>query len=106
LERLVRKKRNRFELLADLLESSRGGAKKTTMMFRSNLSFRLLNKYLDFLIQNEFLEKTDGKYYPSQRGLVYLHRFARYQRAKSDLLKTQQVIQSIMPVKGERGAGR
>jgi len=106
VEKLLRKKRNKYELLADLLESSRGGARKTSMMFKSNLSFRLLNKYLDFLLANGFLDKADGKYFPSEKGLLYLHRYSRYQKTKFDLQRSQEVIQSIVPARGGRGAGR
>jgi predicted transcriptional regulator len=98
LEAAPRHKRTKYELLAALLESSKGGCRKTTLMFRANLSFTLLNKYLSFLIENGFLEREDGIFFPSPRGLTYLHRFARYQRAKSDVTKSEEKVRSILSI--------
>lgn len=106
MDRIIRKKRNKFELLADLLESATGGAKKTTIMFRSNLSFHLLNKYMAFLMENGFLERKDSRYFPTKKGLAYLNRYSQYRLLKSDLIMSQEEILSIMPVKGGRGKGK
>jgi predicted transcriptional regulator len=97
LEKPTRRNRTRYELLADLLISSKGGAKKTALMYRANLSFELLNKYLSFLVENGFLERKEGYFFPSQRGLTYLHRFARYQHDKHEMIRSEERIQSILP---------
>ncbi len=66
------------------------------MMFRANLSFLLLTKYLTFLVTNGFLEFEDGLFRPSPKGLSYLRRFARYQRAKNDMRRSEELVQSFL----------
>ena len=47
--------RGRLDLMADILETSQGGVKKTWLMYRCNLSFKQLKYYLDFLLRKELL---------------------------------------------------
>jgi len=49
--------RGRLDVIADILEASQGGAKKTYLMYRCNMSFRQLKHYLDFLLRKELLHK-------------------------------------------------
>jgi len=97
LQRILRRKRTRYELLADILANSRGGAGKTALMYRANLSYEVLTKYLSFLLENRFLEVRNGHFYPSRRGLIYLDRFAIYQRSKHRAEVSEYKIQSILP---------
>ncbi len=43
--------------MANILQVTADGAKKTHIMYECNLSFRQLNSYLDFLTETGFLEK-------------------------------------------------
>jgi predicted transcriptional regulator len=52
--------RGRLDIIADILGASHGGAKKTSLMYRCNLSFRQLEQYLGFMLKNEFLQKSSG----------------------------------------------
>jgi len=91
-----RRKRTRYELLADLLRSSKGGARKTNLMFRANLSYVLLNKYLKFLLDNGFLESKDGRFFPTHAGLLYLQRFTRYSRDRDHMIRSEAKVQSTL----------
>jgi predicted transcriptional regulator len=105
METAVRRKRTSYELLADLLQSSKGGARKTALMFRANLSFLLLNKYLSVLLDNGFVEKRGSYYYPSHRGMIYLQKFSRYQRTKAEVMRTQEELGTILTFpRGEVGS--
>jgi len=95
-DRLGRRKRTKYELLADLLRSSKGGARKTNLMFRANLSYVLLNKYLNFLLENGFLESKDGRFFPTRAGLLYLQRFARYSRDRDHMIRSEAKVQSTL----------
>jgi predicted transcriptional regulator len=107
LEKVPRRKRTRYELLADLLQCSKGGARKTALMYRANLSHELLNKYLAFLMKNRFLERRGVYFFPSQRGIIYLQRFANYQRNKNRTVRSEEKIESILPpVKGGSNSRR
>lgn len=50
--------RGRLDLMADILETSQSGVKKTCLMYRCNLSFKQLKYYLDFLLRKELLRMT------------------------------------------------
>lgn len=47
--------RGRLDIIADILNASFGGVKKTYLMYRCNLSFKQLKYYLKFLLKKELL---------------------------------------------------
>ncbi len=47
--------RGDFDIIADILDASCGGAKKTNLMYRCNLSFKQLKSYSSFLLGNGML---------------------------------------------------
>jgi predicted transcriptional regulator len=53
--------RSKIDILAEVLQVSGEGTKKTHIMYQCNLSFRQLNTYLEFLIEMGFLEKFSLK---------------------------------------------
>lgn len=52
--------RGRLDIIADILGASHSGAKKTSLMYHCNLSFRQLEQYLSFMLKNEFLQKSSS----------------------------------------------
>jgi predicted transcriptional regulator len=76
------KNRSRVEILYDIVSASRGSAKKTHLMYKSNLSFKQLRLYLDFLLYRDLIEeKIDPEveggriYSPTAKGLQFLTLF-------------------------------
>jgi len=47
--------RGSLDIVADMLNASHGGVKKTYLMYRCNLSFKQLNHYLDFMLKKKLL---------------------------------------------------
>lgn len=47
--------RGRLDIIADILEASHKGTRKTYLMYRCNLSFRQLKYYLNFLLRKKLL---------------------------------------------------
>jgi predicted transcriptional regulator len=47
--------RGNLDIIADILDASHGGAKKTCLMYRCNLSFKQLKSYSHFLLGNGLL---------------------------------------------------
>lgn len=47
--------RGRLDIIADMLDASNGGVKKTYLMYRCNLSFKQLKNYLDFMLKRSLL---------------------------------------------------
>ncbi len=45
--------------MADILDASVGGVKKTHLMYHCNLSFRQMKSYSHFLLDRGFLRRTE-----------------------------------------------
>jgi predicted transcriptional regulator len=54
------KNRSRTEILYDLVRATRGGAKKTHLMYKANLSYTVLEQYLKFLLDNDLIREENG----------------------------------------------
>jgi predicted transcriptional regulator len=53
--------RGNFDIIAEILDASNGGAKKTYLMYRCNLSFKQMKSYSRFLIDTGLLHlKASG----------------------------------------------
>lgn len=70
------KKRDSATILADIIKSLVGspkGKRKTNIMQSANLSYDMVNKYLDLLLRNGYVILDDGYMYkPTDRGLRFL----------------------------------
>lgn len=69
-------RRSRLDIIADILRSSRGGAKKTHLMYRCSMSFKQLKGYLDLILNTRLLVvENDGPYIlfkTSSKGRTFL----------------------------------
>lgn len=66
-------KRSESEIIYKILSETKDGIKKTRLMYNANMSNTQLNRYLDQLIERNFLEerKDNGNnilYYPTEKG--------------------------------------
>ena len=52
--------RNRLDIIADVLEVAKGGARKTQIMYGANLSYRLLTRYLKEVMDTGLVKREDG----------------------------------------------
>jgi predicted transcriptional regulator len=79
------KNRSRVEILYDIVASAKTAAKKTHLMYKSNLSFKQLDLYLEYILQNGLLEErfdddNGGKVYAlTNRGIEFLNLFEHLQ---------------------------
>ncbi len=66
------RRRTRLEIVSDILELALRGTRKTHIMYRSNLSFEQLEKYLELLLSKSLLELKVGEagkmYQTSRKG--------------------------------------
>lgn len=53
-------KRSEVEIIHKLLSLSEQDIKKTNLMYKTNLCYPLFNKYLNFLLENDFLNKRSN----------------------------------------------
>ena len=70
------KRRDQMSIIADILEISRGGILKTQIMYRGNLSYLQLNRYLSLLLSSGLIVQTiiEGKdtYVVTEEGAGFL----------------------------------
>lgn len=67
------KRRNEFEIIHELLTHAMKGAKKTFLMYQTNMSYSQFNHYLDSLLGKKLLEKrnwnSNGRlYFTTEKG--------------------------------------
>jgi len=65
-------RRNNFDIILDILEVTKNGVNKTAIVYRTNLNFKLADKYLLLLQNQELLEKKADKYITSGKGNAFL----------------------------------
>jgi predicted transcriptional regulator len=86
---LLGKNRDRLSIIAAILEAVNSGANKTRIMFRANLSFKLLEKYLDISMRAGFVRVDEYKYTLTEHGVDFLkqykHLHERYYKAQKML---------------------
>jgi len=72
-----------MEIAAGILEIARNGSRKTRIMYLGNLSFDLLQKYLDMLVKLGLLEtRSDHEktYVATEKGRKFLDDFNELQK--------------------------
>ena len=79
----MNKKRNRLEIIRDILEVIRnksGKIKPTHILYKSNLSHAMMEEYLEELKQKEFIKEqktsTSRTYFITEKGVRYLSQYA------------------------------
>ncbi len=74
------KRRNAMEITISILEEARNGINKTRLVYRTNLNFLLIQRYMDFLQQKGLLEVIHNphqSYKTTEKGNELLHEFAK-----------------------------
>ena len=76
------KKRNRLEIIYDILtviKQKNGTIKPTHILYKSNLSYAMMEEYLAELLEKEFIlaQVKDGKktYAITEKGIQYLDKY-------------------------------
>lgn len=91
------KYRTRLQIIAEILEIVRDGAKKTHIMYRANLSYKSLCRYLDEIVEAGLVRvDRDEGYVVAAKGVEFLGRFAAYTRRRA------QVRDALTAVDAER----
>ena len=79
----MNKKRTRLEIIKDILEvikSRNGKIKPTHILYKSNLSYSMMEEYLQELMQKGFIsemQKDKGKTYQiTDKGIEYLSKYS------------------------------
>jgi len=96
---LALKNRSRVEILYDIVASARSAAKKTHLMYKSNLSFKQLDLYLGYILQNGLLEERldeEGSrmYCLTNKGNEFLSLFEHLQTFFPNMKPHEEAITS------------
>ena len=76
-------RRNDLDIMADILEIARLGAKKTWIVYKANLNFKIVKDYLANLMEKHLIE-WDGKlYHTTDRGLGFLEEFRNFSKFRA-----------------------
>ncbi len=76
----MNKRRDRHDIVAEILKTARGGKIKTHIMYKAKLSYSQINEYLTMLVEKGFLEnrrvkrkrQTITMYRTTEKGMEYL----------------------------------
>lgn len=66
-------KRDRTEISADILRVAKDGALKTHIVYKANLNFSIVKRYLSRLIGTGLLEKIDDHYFTTPQGREFIY---------------------------------
>jgi len=72
-----------MEIAAGILEIAKNGSRKTRIMYLGNLSFELLQKYLEMLVKLGLLQTRNEKeriYLATEKGRQFLEDFKELQK--------------------------
>jgi predicted transcriptional regulator len=105
----IMKRRNRIDIIADMLSACLEGEKKTHIMNRCNLNSKLVNLYLKTIIHAGLLTFDAGNntYSVTQKGKSFLDGFKDYKihlnhavdRMKTVRNKRNQLQELCLPIK-------
>jgi predicted transcriptional regulator len=79
-------RRTKADIFFDILrivQQDQGKTKTTRILYGANLSYARLKKYLDYLIQNGFLEKVEKEaiyFVITEKGLQFIQEFRKVKR--------------------------
>jgi len=56
--KLFNKRRSEIQIIGEILDLSKNGAKKTEILYQSNMNFSQLQNYLSHLLEKDILEES------------------------------------------------
>jgi len=84
-------RRSRFEIIGEILSltaDGAGGAAKTSIVYRANLNFNVVNRYLDFLVEEGLVNIQKGsavRYRITERGREFLNAYKNLKAVAENL---------------------
>jgi len=78
-------RRNNLDISAKILQVANEGAKKTQIVYKANLNFLIVKKYLNNLTEKGFMNKNDTRYYTTEKGRDFLTSYQEFSSMTRDL---------------------
>lgn len=70
-------KRNDMEICGEVLKVALNGACKTRIVYKANLNFRTVEKYLDMLEGRKMLRSEGRFYWTTEKGTRFLDQYSQ-----------------------------
>ncbi len=67
-------RRSKMDIIIDVLEVAKMGVNKTSVVYRTNLNFKLADKYLELLQNQGLVENKLDKYITTDKGKIFLEK--------------------------------
>ncbi len=67
-------RRSRMDIIIDVLDVAQMGVNKTSVVYRTNLNFKLAEKYLELLQKQGLVENRVNKYLTTNKGKIFLEK--------------------------------
>ncbi len=77
-------RRQKYDIIAEILKIAAMGTKKTRLVYLSNLNFTILKDYLDLLLKKEFLEFSDEELFTTLKGFLFVEKYVEIQKLLKD----------------------
>ena len=71
-------RRGMFEISADILKVAMNGAKKSHLVYRANLNFEVIERYLKRLIKGGLIENSGRIFRTTEKGIEFIDHFKRF----------------------------
>ena len=81
--------RGRLDIIADILQVASQNAKKTQIMYQANLSYKVLQKYLNDVTEASLIcyEETEHCYTLTPKGREFLEAYRDYSKTNRSIEK-------------------
>ena len=70
--------RNDIDICADILRIARVGAKKTHLVYKANLNFKIIKRYLSRLSEQSLISSDNGQYITTEEGVKFLDNYQKF----------------------------
>ena len=71
-------RRNDLDICADLLKVAMNGALKTQLVYKANLNFNIVKKYIKRLSDNGLITSENGHFFTTDKGSKFLTRYRAF----------------------------
>ena len=78
-------RRSRYDIIAKILSIAQDGVRKTSIVYRANLNFNRVNRYLDLLVQDGMITTGSAKYNTTEKGLEFLKAYKNLKNLSKNL---------------------
>jgi predicted transcriptional regulator len=98
--------RDRLDIIADILQVTSRDAKKTQIMYQANLSYKVLQRYLNEVLDASLIKFEDNNqsYVLTYKGQEYLEAYKEYYRCHksiekrlNDVSTKKKILQELCP---------